>query len=162
MTRSSWWRGSRGEWYVVVQMCLFALVAAGPRTWRGWPRWPFPSSVLVAVIGWILLTSGGVLVACGIVKLGSRICAVPYPPSGAVLQRTGAFCLVRHPMYCGGILAAFGWALVSRGWLTLIYALLLFVLFDLKSRREEAWLVERFVDYPDYQKQVRKLIPFVY
>lgn len=162
MTLSPSWRGHRGEWYVVAQMCLFALVAVGPRTWHGWPNRPFPSDVLVAVIGWVLLASGGVLIVCGVAKLGSRICAVPYPPAGAVLQKTGVFCLVRHPMSCGGILAAFGWALLSQGWLTFVYALLLFVVFDLKSRREEAWLVESFAEHPDYQKRVRKLIPFVY
>ena len=35
--------------------------------------------------------------------------------------------LVRHPIYSGGIFVAFGWALWVRGWLTLAYALILFV-----------------------------------
>jgi protein-S-isoprenylcysteine O-methyltransferase Ste14 len=65
-------------------------------------------------------------------------------------------------MYCGVILAAFGWALVSRGWLTLAYAVAGFVFIVFKVRREEKWLVERFPDYPAYQSRVRKLIPFVY
>jgi hypothetical protein len=37
MSQSSWWKGSRGEWYVVAQIALFALVMFGPRTWAGWP-----------------------------------------------------------------------------------------------------------------------------
>jgi protein-S-isoprenylcysteine O-methyltransferase Ste14 len=65
-------------------------------------------------------------------------------------------------MYCGSILAAVGWALVRQGWLTLLYTALLFVLFDLKSRREERWLAERFAEYPAYRTRVRRLIPFVY
>ncbi len=27
---AAWWRGRRGEWYVVTQFVLFALVAAAP------------------------------------------------------------------------------------------------------------------------------------
>jgi len=65
-------------------------------------------------------------------------------------------------MYGGGLVLAAGWALVARSWLTVGYVLLLFGFLDLKSRREEKWLVARFPEYRGYQKRVRKLIPFVY
>jgi protein-S-isoprenylcysteine O-methyltransferase Ste14 len=65
-------------------------------------------------------------------------------------------------MYAGSLLAAAGWALVRHGWLTLAYTALLFVLFDLKARREEKWLLETYPDYAEYQRRVRRLIPFVY
>ena len=58
--------------------------------------------------------------------------------------------------------AAFGWAGVVQGWLTLLWALVLLVFFDIKSRREEAWLLARFPAYADYQRRVRKLLPFIY
>lgn len=147
---------------MVIQFCLFALVAVGPRTLHGLPSWPIPGGALGAVFGWSLMTIGGVLAVCGAAQLGTKICAVPYPPAEAVLRKTGAFSIVRHPMYCGAILAAFGWAIVSRGWLTVGYAMLLFLLFDLKSRREETWLTAKFAHYAEYQRCVRKLIPFVY
>jgi protein-S-isoprenylcysteine O-methyltransferase Ste14 len=38
----------------------------------------------------------------------------------------------------------------------------LLAFFDLKSRREEVWLRERYADYASYSSRVRKLIPFVY
>jgi protein-S-isoprenylcysteine O-methyltransferase Ste14 len=65
-------------------------------------------------------------------------------------------------MYSGVILAGLGWALVSRGWLTLAYVLAGFLFIVIKVRREEKWLRERFPDYATYQTRVRKLIPFVY
>jgi protein-S-isoprenylcysteine O-methyltransferase Ste14 len=40
--------------------------------------------------------------------------------------------------------------------------LLLLVFFDIKSRREEAWLLARFPAYRDYRRRVRKLMPFIY
>jgi protein-S-isoprenylcysteine O-methyltransferase Ste14 len=70
--------------------------------------------------------------------------------------------VVRHPMYCGAILAAFGWALLSHGWLTILYAAAAFVFIDVKVRREEKWLLERFPEYEGYQRRVRKFVPFVY
>jgi len=70
--------------------------------------------------------------------------------------------VVRHPMYCGVILAAFGWALLRQGWLTLGYALAGWVFIEAKVRQEERWLLERFPGYAAYQRRVCKLIPFVH
>jgi protein-S-isoprenylcysteine O-methyltransferase Ste14 len=98
----------------------------------------------------------------GILKMGAAITPLPLPPDGARLIEGGPYRIVRHPMYAGAILMAFGWALAARGWLTLGYAALLFAFLDLKTRREERWLAERFPGYAAYRRRVRKLIPFVY
>ena len=55
-----------------------------------------------------------------------------------------------------------GWAIWRHGWLTLLYAALLFLLFDAKARREERWLLEKFPSYSEYKRRVRKLVPFLY
>ena len=34
-SHAPWWKGERGEWYVVAQVFLFALVVFGPRTFPG-------------------------------------------------------------------------------------------------------------------------------
>jgi protein-S-isoprenylcysteine O-methyltransferase Ste14 len=67
--------------------------------------------------------------------------------------------IVRHPMYGGGLVLAFGWALASSPMAVAPVAALA-VLFELKSRREEAWLVERYPDYPAYRRRTRwKFVP---
>jgi protein-S-isoprenylcysteine O-methyltransferase Ste14 len=38
----------------------------------------------------------------------------------------------------------------------------LLLFFDLKRRREEAWLEARFADYAAYRARTRRLIPWVY
>ncbi len=162
MDRTTWWRGARGEWYVVVQVAFFVLIAIGPRTLWGWPPWPFPDNGLIRAAGWVMAAGGACLMAAGGAKVGAKLTPLPYPAQGGVLQETGAFRVVRHPMYCGGVFAAFGWALLSHGWLTLAYSALLFVFLDCKARREEGWLCERFSTYKEYQRRVRKLVPFVY
>ena len=162
MSQTPWWKGTRGEWYVVAQLGLFALVVFGPRTWPGLPAWAFPFTWLGWLAGGALIGIGGLLAVAGIVSLGTNLTPVPHPKDDATLVESGAYRVVRHPIYSGGLIAAFGWGLLVHGWLTLIYALILFMFFDVKSRREERWLVEKFADYSAYQKRVRKLIPFVY
>lgn len=55
-----------------------------------------------------------------------------------------------------------GWGLVAASSLTLAGAILLAVFFDLKSRREEIWLVERYSDYAAYRSRTRRLLPWLY
>jgi protein-S-isoprenylcysteine O-methyltransferase Ste14 len=43
-----------------------------------------------------------------------------------------------------------------------VVALGLGLFFDLKSRREEAWLLGAYPAYADYRRRVRKLVPLVY
>ena len=123
---------------------------------------PLPVSVgrISVFIGGAL--SGVCLLLAGLVRLGSNLTPLPFPKEDATLVQTGPYRLVRHPMYSGGIILAYGWALAAGGWLTLAYATVLLVFLDIKSAREEQWLAERFPDYSDYQRRVRKLIPFVY
>lgn len=157
-----WWKGARGEWLVVAQVVLIGLVFLGPRTVVGQPAWPFPFPHACPFVGGVLMVVGGALLIAGLVRLGRGLTPLPYPKDGAELIQTGPFALVRHPMYSGGLVLALGWALYVQGWLTLGYVVALFVFLDVKSRREERWLVERFPTYATYQRRVRKLVPFVY
>jgi len=147
---------------VIAQIVLMALVFAGPRAIGGRPAWPFPFPQACPVAGTVLMALGAALFLAGILRLGRGLTPLPYPKDGAALVQSGAYAIVRHPLYSGGLTAAFGWALCARSWLTLGYVALLFVLLDFKSRREERWLAERHPDYAAYQKRVRKLIPFIY
>jgi protein-S-isoprenylcysteine O-methyltransferase Ste14 len=162
MSQSPWWKGAHGEWYVVGQIALFVLVIFGPRTWLGWPKWTAPFIWLGVVMGGIILLAGILLLVMAIFRLGPNLTAVPYPKEQGTLIETGPYALVRHPIYCGAILIAFGWAFLVHGWLTLGYAIIVLVFFDIKSRREEQWLNGKFPGYAEYQKRVSKLIPFIY
>lgn len=160
--RAAWWKGTRGEWYVVVQGLILALLALGPRTAAGLPEW---SPALVAAstpAAWILLVIGAGASVAAVLHLGPNLTPLPHPKDKATLVESGLYGVVRHPIYCALILMALGWALLVQGWLTLAYVALLFVFFDIKSRREETWLMARFPAYAAYRRKVRKLIPFVY
>lgn len=154
-----WWQGTRGEGYVIVQALLAALILFGPTTMAGLPPWP---SALSPWAGKLLLALGGVLSLGAGLKLGTNLTPLPHPREGAILVEDGLYRLVRHPIYLGVILMAWGWTLQVQGWLQLAWTLALMVLFDLKARREEVWLMQRFPAYADYRRRVRRLIPFIY
>jgi protein-S-isoprenylcysteine O-methyltransferase Ste14 len=158
----AWWKNQRGEWYVIVQVLLFALVLLGPREWAGVGRWGSPAATATLLAGAPLIVAGGALGAVGLLNLGRNLTPLPHPKDDATLVQSGAYAIVRHPIYSGLILGALGWALVVASWLTLAYAVILFMFFDIKSRREERWLAGKFADYAAYQRRVRKLLPWVY
>ena len=162
MTDQPWWKGARGEWYLVVQVLIFLLVAFGPRNLPGWSAWTPPWGLVASIAGAALIVAGGALAAGGVLKLGPNLSPLPYPKEGAPLLEAGPYAIVRNPIYSGLILAAFGWGLFVHGWLTLLYAAGLFAFFDLKLRVEERWLCERHPEYAEYEKRVKKLIPWVY
>jgi protein-S-isoprenylcysteine O-methyltransferase Ste14 len=157
-----WCRGARGEWYVVAQLLLIGLVFLGPRTLQGLPDWPAALARISIYAGAMLILAGSCLFLAALVRLGSNLTPLPCPRPEATLVRTGPYRVVRHPIYAAGILLAYGWALMVGSWLTLAYATVLLLFLDLKSAREERWLAEKFPDYPDYQRQVCKLIPFIH
>ncbi|MFZ3208823.1 MAG: isoprenylcysteine carboxylmethyltransferase family protein [Geobacteraceae bacterium] len=146
----------------MVQVALFVLVVFGPHTWTGAPTWTFPYTLLGSIVGGVLLLTGGLLALVGIFKLGANFTIMPRPKDEATLVITGPYRIVRHPIYSCVFLMSLGWAFWLHSWLTIGYAIILSIFLDVKSRREEEWLKERFPDYAAYQKRVRKLIPFIY
>jgi protein-S-isoprenylcysteine O-methyltransferase Ste14 len=161
--QAPWWKGTRGEWYVLAQIPLMALILFGPRTWPGAGRLSFPYPQAWSVAALALIVAGGSLIISGGLWLGRRnLTALPRPRDEARLVETGPYRLVRHPIYAGGIVFSLGWSIWVRGPLTFAYTLALVVLMDVKSRHEERWLMARFPGYAAYRTRVRKLIPFVY
>ena len=61
-----------------------------------------------------------------------------------------------------GSLSTGGWGLAAASPITLLLAVVLAVFFELKSRREEAWLSERYADYAAYMQQTRRFFPGLY
>jgi protein-S-isoprenylcysteine O-methyltransferase Ste14 len=112
--------------------------------------------------GVALLLVGGWLVYRGIDDLGANLTAVPAPLQDARLVETGIYLLVRHPIYAGVILLAVGWAFFVGSLAALVVALILATWLDLKSRREEVWLLAHHAGYAAYQRRTRRFVPGLY
>lgn len=152
--------GPRGEGWVAIQVVLFGLIAVAGLA--AGDAWDGTAALVTAVLGLALIVAGGVLAVRGVLDLGSGLTPFPHPRDGAQLIQSGAYRLARHPIYGGLVLAAAGWGLLLASPLVLLLSAVLLGFFDLKSRREERWLEERYPDYPDYRSHTRRMVPWVY
>ena len=152
----------RGGWYVVVQGLLIALILFGPQGASLIPDGINGSHVTVQVIGYVVALAGLCIAAIAVFNLGKNLTPLPYPKDEGLLVQTGLYQYVRHPIYSGVILVALGWLLIYPNQLTLLYVICLLIFFDLKTRKEEIWLSEKFPEYIHYRKRVKKLIPGLY
>lgn len=129
--------------------------------------WPFkmelPLPAVIRVAGMVLLLGGLVLAAAALSALKRGIRPSPEPKTGEKLVTTGLYSVVRHPAYGALIVSAFGLSLWTGDGARFALSVCLFLFFDVKSRREEKWLVLAYPEYVGYKKQVRqRLIPWIY
>ena len=151
--------GRRGEGWFLLQLVFFGAIAVSGFTGPAWSGWLQAAGI---VLGGVLICCGGILSLRGVLDLRENLTPFPKPLDNAQLVETGAYRLVRHPIYGGLILGALGWGLVRAAPLALLGAVALAVFFDLKSRREEIWLSERYREYPAYRNRTRRLLPWIY
>jgi protein-S-isoprenylcysteine O-methyltransferase Ste14 len=151
--------GARGEGWVIVQFALMGAALAsglfGP-AWSGWPR------LVTSAIGAGLIVAAMALFIRGFHDLSSNLTPFPKPLEKAQLVETGAYGLVRHPLYGALVIVALGWALLTASIPGFVMAGIMLGFADLKARREEAWLVTKYEAYTAYQGRRRRLIPWLY
>jgi protein-S-isoprenylcysteine O-methyltransferase Ste14 len=152
--------GPRGEGWFALQVVL--MVGVGVLGWLLGPDWDGLLLVLSVVVGSALVAGGVVLGVLGVLGLGQSVSPLPRPSAGGELIESGVYGYVRHPVYVGVMCASVGWALLSASAVALLLAGLLIVVLDLKSRREEAWLRQRYPGYVAYARRVRRFIPGIY
>jgi protein-S-isoprenylcysteine O-methyltransferase Ste14 len=124
--------------------------------WAGAPRFA------ASVAGGALLVVGIALGYLGIRDLDRSLSPLPRPRDTAVLIQDGVYRRIRHPIYAGVILLAIGWGLFMASFAALALALALAVLLDLKARREEVWLRDRYPGYAAYAEHTTRFVPGIY
>lgn len=156
--------GPRGEGWVALQLGAIVLVVLSGRLGERVVIGDDSLQATVALIGNLLVSLGLLILILGVAVLrgGGAFTVFPRPIEAGQLVESGPYRLVRHPVYSGLILASFGSILVRPSVLALVAAVLLFVVLDLKRRREEEWLVERYAGYAAYRTRTKALIPWVY
>jgi protein-S-isoprenylcysteine O-methyltransferase Ste14 len=150
--------GRRGEGWVVLQsIVLVAMVACAVVG----PRWPPSTQPWLRTFGFVLEAAGAGMLTLSRITLGRAFTPLPRPRDRSTLRSTGIYARARHPLY-GGLLA-FGLGLsLHRSALVLAPTAVLAVVFWLKSIREEAWLAERYPEYPAYRRATpNRFIPWI-
>ena len=152
--------GSRGEGWVALQLALIGAIVVA--CWWGAGSWSQPWQSVVGLAGNLLLIGGLAVVAVGTLSLSSSFTVLPRPRDDGALVTTGLYRFVRNPIYAGLMTAMLGASIGSASWPALLLTGVLLVVLDLKSRREELFLRERFPDYGAYAARTRKFIPGLY
>jgi protein-S-isoprenylcysteine O-methyltransferase Ste14 len=150
-----------GIGFVVVQAVLLGILFFGPTHLNADTSITPPNNVLLW-FGYGIFILGTVIALIAAINLGKNLTPLPRPKEHAELIQGGLYRWVRHPIYFGVIVLSIGWGLIQQSTLVWLYVVIIAIFFDIKSRKEEQWLVERFPAYTDYQGRVRKLIPWVY
>jgi protein-S-isoprenylcysteine O-methyltransferase Ste14 len=152
--------GPKGEGWVFGQVALILAVAvlgalALPHAFEvgGFVR------ALQIIAGAILMLTGVLVVWIGVGDLGPSLTPTPRPRSDGQLVVQGIYARIRHPIYAGIIELAIGWAGVTGSWWAFATSVILAVWLDLKSRREEAWLIERYPEYAAYRERTPRFRP---
>jgi protein-S-isoprenylcysteine O-methyltransferase Ste14 len=161
MQRSLPTLGRRGEGWVVIQVALIAAVLLSAFAGHGWSNGTL--RIVAYLVGGTLLALGLSMLAAGAARLGRALTALPAPKQHDDVISTGVYRLVRHPMYGGGLLFTLGWTVVFATVPGLVFTIVLALFLDLKSRREELWLVEQLPGYEAYRRATpRRFLPFIY
>lgn len=119
-------------------------------------------SPAVVIAGAVLMVVGAGVALAGALALGRNLTPFPKPTEQAQLVRHGIYALIRHPLYTSVILVSIGWSLIWQSWPALLVAATLIPFFHAKARHEERWLREKFPEYADYERRVRRFIPWLY
>ena len=154
--------GPRGEGWVALQFACLALVAgavlvAPPASGTGPAEGVRTIGAVVTLLGATIFVLGAAMLA-----RSRSLTALPYPRDDAALVAAGPYRLVRHPIYAGLILGSLGLALLTPWAGSLVAVALLATVLDLKRRREEAWLLQRFPGYDAYRRRTKAFVPFLY
>jgi protein-S-isoprenylcysteine O-methyltransferase Ste14 len=156
--------GPRGEGWVALQGICFALIVAAVYSAPHDPAEDDVSAGTRMLFGYLFGILAAAFLGSGIAELkrARAFSYVPRPSEHGRLVESGAYRLVRHPIYTGLILGALGLA-INVPWAgTFIGFALLAVVLDLKRRREEVLLAARYPGYAAYKARTRALIPFLY
>lgn len=149
--------GQRGEAWVVVQGILLLALILAPAGGRPWQY-----ATVFLTVGWLLILFAVVLLLWSAKSLGRSLTPFPRPLPGGVLVVTGAYSVVRHPIYLAVVMGALGLSLITYSPTRLAVTVLLLLFFDLKARREERWLREQYPGYAAYTQRVKRLLPWIY
>jgi protein-S-isoprenylcysteine O-methyltransferase Ste14 len=152
--------GPNGEgWFLLQVLFMAGILAAGllaGAQWSGAPRFA------AAVAGSVLIVVGVALGFFGIRDLDRSMSPMPRPRDTAVLIQDGVYKRLRHPIYAALMLVAIGWSLLMASLVALGLAIALALLLDLKARREEVWLRDRYPGYAEYATHTKRFVPGLY
>jgi len=132
--------------WVIVQLSLLAALLFMP----AFGLLPFlvPLRPLGLLVGFAGLALSGA--ATWQLHAGRSLTPMPSPRTGAALLTSGLYRRVRHPVYGGLHVWAFGMAISAASLLHFVLFGMLWAFFNAKAAHEERLLAQVFSSYPEY------------
>ena len=152
--------GSRGEYLVALQVLLMAAFVMAP----AWPPLPVGSAypdLARWFLGSLCWASAAFFGMGGLKAIRRYLTPLPYPVDDNRLVETGAYRLVRHPLYTSIMLAFAGWTLFTASLVHAALTMASYLFFRYKASREELWLTELHPEYPDYASRTGRFFPLL-
>ena len=140
-----------------VILIAFALVVPDLSTVR-----VLPDTLPIVIPGLLVLLAGLGFAVRARVHLGTNWSGRPAIHENHTITRTGPYAIVRHPIYTGLLTGILGTAIATGALLAFVSLFVMLVLFLIKIRMEEQFMVEEFgEEYERYRGEVKALIPYV-
>lgn len=154
-----WWRE------IALRLAILVVVLLVVRSFSHAPRnvrlYAVNRSTVAGFIGVVLCALGVGLAILARIHLGRNWGLPMSRKENPELVTTGPYATIRHPIYTGIFLAAFGSA-ISQGVLWLLPLFILGPYFFHSARREEQFLITQFPEqYPAYMRRTKMLLPYV-
>ena len=145
----------KGNLLVLGQFVLIALLILVPNS--GLNTGVFSTFLVAISLNAMFL--GFVILAFSALALGKSLTPHPMPGKNAVLVTDGLYRFVKHPIYSGLILLAFGLTIAGGFFPHSIFFIALVLLLNYKARFEEKLLASTYAGYAEYSKKTGRFIP---
>jgi protein-S-isoprenylcysteine O-methyltransferase Ste14 len=159
--------GPRG-WLVALRLpiiciLIYVVISSSRHGWDVLGARCLPDTLAVRILGDVAVLTGLVFAIWARTVLGGNwSSSVTFKENHELIQR-GPYRFVRHPIYTGILVMTLGTAVVSGRIAAFVALILFFVIYWLKSLKEEEMLTKHFPEaYPAYQARTKALIPFLF
>lgn len=116
----------------------------------------YETSLLTKITGWLLLSSGAVIIVIALVSIRIKAAA---PSAEDTLVNKGIYSIIRHPIHSGTFLEFIGLFILNPSLQTGLASVLGCIWIFFQTKFEEKDLIKRIPEYMDYLKQVPRFFP---
>lgn len=151
---------TKGWIFVAVQFFLIAAIIAGSIAEKKYAHREY--SYITDFLAFLFLSLGALLGSISFMNFGQMVTPNPVPMESYMLKTNGLYSKIRHPIYLALLLILLGCIFFFAAFYMFILFAAAVVFIMVKIRFEEAELIKKFPEYPEYQKRTYKLVPFIY